>query len=170
MTTSATGDRRAFTLLEILLALALIALLATLFIGGSAALVADKPLTPDDVFWKVSQLARKAALTGTNDVVVTFDKKAIAFVIDDTVSPVTVPIANQPDIAVDFISTQKSQSEILLAGVAVETQTLPYVTFYTDGTCSPFKVQFRNKAGAHVLAIDPWTCAPVLPAQDPSHL
>jgi general secretion pathway protein H len=169
MTISATGDRRGFTLLEILLALALVALLATLFIGGSAALIADKPLTPDDVFWKVCQQARKTALTGTNDVVVTFDPKQIAFVIDDTVTPVTMPIANSPDLVVDFLSTQKGTSAILLAGVAVETQTLPYVTFYTDGTCSPFKVQFRNKQGAHILAIDPWTCAQVLTPIDPSH-
>jgi prepilin-type N-terminal cleavage/methylation domain-containing protein len=167
MTTSATGDRRGFTLLEILLALALVALLATLFIGGSAALIADKPLTPDDVFWKVTQQARKTALTGTNDVVVTFDPKNIAFVIDDTVTPVTVPIPNNPDLVVDFLSTQKGTSAVLVGGVAMETQTIPFVMFYTDGTCSPFKVQFRNKVGAHVLGIDPWTCAQVLTPPPP---
>ena len=149
--TSATGDTRAFTLLEILLALALIALLATVFIGGSSALIADKPLSPDDVFWKVAQQARKTALS-----------------VDDTVTPQSVPLNGPPDLAVDFLSTQKDASLSLVGGVAIQTATLPFVTFYTDGTCSPFKVQFRSKAGAHVLAIDPWTCAPVLVPPDPA--
>ena len=166
--TSATGDTRAFTLLEILLALALIALLATVFIGGSSALIADKPLSPDDVFWKVAQQARKTALSGTHDVTVSFDAKAGALSVDDTVTPQSVPLNGPPDLAVDFLSTQKDASLSLVGGVAIQTATLPFVTFYTDGTCSPFKVQFRSKAGAHVLAIDPWTCAPVLVPPDPA--
>ena len=117
--------------------------------------------------WKVCQQARKTALTGDNTVVVTFDQKNLAFVIDDTVAPVSVPIANQPDLIVEFLSTQKDASAMLLGGISVETQTLPFVEFYTDGTSSPFKVQFRNKVGAHILSIDPWTCAPVLTAPKP---
>ena len=34
--------------------------------------------------------------------------------------------------------------------------------FYPDGTCTAFRVQFRVGANAWQLAIDPWTCAPVL--------
>jgi prepilin-type N-terminal cleavage/methylation domain-containing protein len=62
-TTSRIGDPAAgFTLLEILLALAVIGLLSAVLIGGSARLLATKPLTPDDVFWKAVAQARKDAL------------------------------------------------------------------------------------------------------------
>jgi hypothetical protein len=43
---------------------------------------------------------------------------------------------------------------------------MPSVTFYDDGTCTPFRVQLRTNAGAHMLTIDPWTCAPVLTKSD----
>jgi general secretion pathway protein H len=36
------------------------------------------------------------------------------------------------------------------------------VIFYPDGTCSPFRIQFRSTSDAHVLSIDPWTCAQTL--------
>jgi general secretion pathway protein H len=40
------------------------------------------------------------------------------------------------------------------------------VTFYNDGTCTPFRAQVRTYAGAHMLSVDPWTCAPVLTKTD----
>jgi general secretion pathway protein H len=58
---------------------------------------------------------------------------------------------------------------MLLGGVAVESQAMKFVTFYSDGTCSPFRAQFvRNGETSTPLVIDPWTCAPVLPAIDPN--
>ena len=57
---------------------------------------------------------------------------------------------------------------ILLGGVAVETQTLPFVTFYSDGTCTPFRAQIQRNGGVTALAIDPWTCAAVLAPADPN--
>ena len=44
----------------------------------------------------------------------------------------------------------------------------PQVIFYPDGTCTPFRVQFRMPDRASVLTIDPWTCAEVLPPKDPT--
>ena len=52
-----------------------------------------------------------------------------------------------------------------IAGELVETRTQPFVTFYGDGTCSPFRVQLRSPAQTRVLEIDPWTCAPMLASQ-----
>ena len=65
----------------------------------------------------------------------------------------------------DFLSTQKARSLILVGGQAVETQTIPSVTFYGDGTCSPFRAQIRTGLTPRVLEIDPWTCAEVLPLE-----
>ena len=60
-------------------------------------------------------------------------------------------------------------TKLMLAdGGLVETQPRVSVTFYEDGTCTPFRVQLRTRDGAHLLSIDPWTCAPVLTKPDAS--
>ena len=106
MTTSETGDRFGFTLLEILLALALIALLATVFISGSSALLAEKRLSPDDQFWNVCAEARKSALNGEHDVILGFDQKALAFTLDDGVAPRSIPVTGARDLIVDFLPAE----------------------------------------------------------------
>jgi general secretion pathway protein H len=79
------------------------------------------------------------------------------------------PFAADDDVKLDFLSTQKSRTAILVGGQLIETQILPTVTFYADGTCTPFRVQIRTERGvAQTLAIDPWTCAPVLAATEPA--
>ena len=67
------------------------------------------------------------------------------------------------ELTVDFLSAQPGQSSVLIGGELVDTKTVPAVTFYPDGTCSPFRAQFRAGGAAKVLSIDPWTCAQVLP-------
>jgi general secretion pathway protein H len=78
------------------------------------------------------------------------------------------PVPNAGDLEVTFLSTQKGGNTILLGGVLVETTTVPYATFYTDGTCSPFRAQFMKNAAVHIISIDPWTCAPMLKPVDPN--
>jgi prepilin-type N-terminal cleavage/methylation domain-containing protein len=158
------SSRAGFTLLEIMLALAIISLIAAALIGGASQLLSTKPKTADAVFWSVVRQARKAALEGGgNDVQVSYDKKTGAFKVDDGTNPKTVSVPNAtPDLAIDFISAQTGQATALLGGMAVVTETLPFVTFYNDGTCSPFRVQIHNQIAVHILNIDPWTCAQML--------
>lgn len=157
---------RAFTLLEMLLALALIALLAGALIGGSSALLAEKPSSAEDVFWSTVQAARKAALGAQQDVSLRYDEKAKAFTLTrpDVGVIGSFPLPNPPaDLMVEFLSTQRTGGLILLGGTVVETEPLTGgVTFYSDGTCTAFRLQIRVNGGAHILAIDPWTCSPVI--------
>ena len=179
---------RAFTLLEILLAIAIIALIGSVLIGGSAALLADRPATAEEVFEKVVQECRKTALKSEKDVRLVFKKDGDTkrFAIVDSAAPPTdpnnlfavpdpnagvlaeYPIPNAADLDVSFLTTQKGGNMILIGGVAVETSTLPYVTFYTDGTCSPFRAQFARSGATHTIGVDPWTCAQVLTPPDPN--
>ncbi|MDB6093453.1 MAG: hypothetical protein JWM32_1015 [Verrucomicrobia bacterium] len=152
-----------FTLLEILLALALMALLAGVLVSGSAHLIGDKPSTAEDVFWKAMQQGRKGALTSERDVRLNFDPKEKNFVLDDGVSTQLLAVPPAKDLTVDFLSAQAGRGLVLIGGEAVDAQTVPFVTLYADGTCTPFRVQFRKGGPAHILAIDPWTCAQVLP-------
>jgi len=167
MTTSATGERGGFTLLEILLALALIALLGTIFVGGSSALLADKVSTPDEQFWRACAAARREALENQRSVFMSFDARSGGFVLSDGADRQVIPVTGPDDLVIDFHPSQAdSNSMVLVGGVLVETQPLASVTFYDDGTCTPFRAQVRTNAGAHMLAVDPWTCAALLSKAD----
>lgn len=160
-------------MLEVLLAIAIIALLAGVLIGGSAQLLNTQPASVDDIFWKAVQTARQSALKSGREALLTFvnDKdNGKEFVVDNTESKQALPIpaALADTLEVTFLSTQKGGNAILVAGVVVETQVVSPVVFYPDGTCTPFRMQVYNRGGAHVVAIDPWTCAPILTPPDPN--
>jgi len=169
MTISATGDRGGFTLIEILLALALVLLLGTIFVSGTNSLLADRGSSPDEQFWKACAQARKEALEEQRSVVLSFDPKTRSFVLNDGTEAKAIPVKGPEDLVIDFHPAQSdASSSALIGGVLVETQPLVSVTFYEDGTCTPFRVQLRTRDGAHLLSIDPWTCAPVLTKPDAS--
>ena len=167
MTTSAIGEARGFTVIEILLALALIALLGTIFVSGTSSLLAARASSPEEQFWSACAQARRQALEGQRTVVMTFDGRTRSFVLADGSGQRTLPVAGPDDLVIDFHPGQSGTGSLsLVGGTLVETQPLAAVEFYGDGTCTPFRAQLRTGAGAHVLAVDPWTCAPVLNPND----
>jgi len=161
MTTSETGDRSGFTLIEILL-------VVWIFIGGSTAMMnSAKGDSPDEQFWKATAAARKEALEEGQSVLMTFDPKERGFVLNDGAQKKTIPVTGADDLVIDFHPVQSdSSSSVLIGGTLVETEPLAAVTFYNDGTCTPFRVQLRASGAAHILSVDPWTCAPVLSKSD----
>jgi general secretion pathway protein H len=170
MTTSETGERGGFTLIEVLLAIALFGLLSWIFVGASNALFADKGLSPDEQFWAACAAARKEALEERKSVLLTVetkDPRTRGFYLYDGSSKVALPLSGPEDLVVDFHPVQSdSSSSSLIGGTLVETQPLAAATFYNVGTCTPFRAQVRTAAGAHLLAVDPWTCAPMLTPSD----
>ncbi len=177
--------KRGFTLLEVLLAIALIALVATALVGASSRLMTDQPATPSDVFWLAVREARKAALKSEHAIRLRFDAERKQFILIDGVNPSTlasdgftrvetprktlpVPAAIAADLTVELMAPapKGGGQSILIGGVLVEAQTIPFVTFYPDGTCQPFRAQFMRQGAVSVLAVDPWTCAPVLTPSD----
>ncbi len=159
------GTRRGFTLLEILITLALMGLLASVLIVGSTRLLSEQPVTPEDIFRKAVSEARKAAVEGNVEVRMGFDAKEKAFTGSSTEGSRSYPVTGPDDMDFDFLPTQKGGGSVLVGGTIIETQKLPFVTFYPDGTCTPFRMQFRINGNVRVIAIDPWTCAPVLESQ-----
>jgi general secretion pathway protein H len=159
--------------LEVLMVIALIAMLTGVLVTGSARLANGRIVTPEDVFWKAVMETRKAALLSGREVRLSFaDKdKELAFVAKAAEGEEQRFAVETPgELKMNFLSAQKGSSSILLGGQLVETQTIPYVTFYGDGTCSPFRLQIRAGTGeARTIAIDPWTCSLVLPAGTVQH-
>ena len=162
------GLRRAgFTLLEILLALALLALLVGATVSISADLAGSKSVTAEDQFWKALTEARKEALTLEKQTTLKFDDQTKAFVVENDSGTRSFPVTvGTGKLTVDFLPSQSTNNVMLLGGDVVETKGMPYVTFYPDGTCTPFRIQFRHGGPAHVIGIDPWTCAEVLETKE----
>jgi len=70
-----------FTLLEILLALALIGLLSASLITAGTHLIDSRPRTPEEVFWEATRTARRTALKTQTEVGLSFDEKEKRFVV-----------------------------------------------------------------------------------------
>lgn len=159
--------RRGFTLLEILLAVALIGLLVSTLIATSWHLIGDRAVTPEEVFWEATREARKAALKSEHEHRMSFDDKEKAFVVTDgaVLKTFLVP-AGGDELTIDFLPGQQGRNAVLIGGQLVDTRTIPEVSFYADGTCQPFRVQFRRNGPARIISIDPWTCAPVITRSD----
>jgi hypothetical protein len=142
--------------------LALIVLLTGLLVGGTAALLRERPATADEVMRIAIAQARRYAVVNYREVRLAYDNKGKVFQASSVDGKRDFPLGLPEEIQIDFLGTQKGNS-MLLGGELVEMASLPYVTFYPDGTCTPFRAQLRTgHDAARVVAIDPWTCAPVL--------
>ncbi len=176
---------RGFTLLEVLLSIAIIALVASVLVGGAAHMISDQPVTSHEVFWKAVREARKAALKAEHDIRLKFDRDKKQFYLIDGLAPSTADETGTPqevriktfpttasragELTVEFLGpSAKGAHTILLGGLLLESKSISYVTFYSDGTCMPFRAQFARGGSSSILSIDPWTCAPILPPPDPN--
>jgi general secretion pathway protein H len=176
------GARAGFTLLEVLVVIALIALLTGVLVVGTSRLLGDRPKSPTELFWLAAAAARKDALLQNQSVRLSLDSKSAEFVltangvaatpaatagVTTTAGETRLPFVPKAISELDFLPPNATGlgSAMLIAGELVETRTQPFVTFYGDGTCSPFRVQLRSPAQTRVLEIDPWTCAPMLASQ-----
>lgn len=161
------GGRKGFTLLEVLITIALIAFLTGVLVVGTNRLLSDGPKTADELFWSAIGAVRKDALLNNREVRLSLDSKTQEFVARSAEGETRHAFVAQDTAELEFLGPKSAgtSAAILISGQLVETQTLPFVTFYNDGTCSPFRVQLKTRNGVRVLEIDPWTCAPVLSAQ-----
>jgi len=173
---------RAFTLLEILIVLMIAGMITGVLALGYTRLASAKPSTPEAVFWQAVTAARKQALLSGREVRLAYTPAAasdtanipagLTMTWDNPDDPATpgerlFPFENMGDVILEFLSTQKGAQAIMVGGEVIETQTVPFMTFYGDGTCTPVRIQIRRDAGAaYTLSIDPWTCAQMLPPDD----
>jgi len=161
------GGRSGFTLLEVLITIGLIALLTSVLVVGVNRLLSDRPKSAEQLFWSAAGEVRKDALLNNRDVRLSLDAQTQELVAWSEGIETRHPFVPKETAELEFLGPKApgSFSAILVGGELVETQTIPFVMFYRDGTCSAFRVQFKTRNGARVLEIDPWTCAPMLAVQ-----
>jgi prepilin-type N-terminal cleavage/methylation domain-containing protein len=153
--------RRAFTLLEVVLAIALLGLVAALFISGGGDLFRARQRTVADVFWQAVQAARLQAVQEDTTVRLQFDveQHRVVWRSSNDSHELAWPGRN-----LEFLPVEQGGT-ILLGGQLVGTGRLPTVRFHADGGVDPFRAQLTDASG-HVtrLEMDPWTAAPVIRA------
>jgi Tfp pilus assembly protein FimT len=156
------GPRRdtGLTLVEVLLVLALVALIGMVLLPAAGGLMPKTGGGWEDSVAESFQLVRREAVVSGREIVVRFDAESRCFKWEGGASKPLGPADSK--LAVDFLRAGAT-SAVLIGGRLVETSVVPVLHFYPDGTCDPVRVQLRAAdAVPRVLGIDPWTCAPGL--------
>lgn len=151
-----------FSLLEILVVLALFGLVSALLIGGSSALL--RTVTTDDIQnTTLSAIAgaRHSAVLQGRTLDFSYDEKARMLAWGEERAALTGAgeVRLLPPLRV---------SANLVGGRLVEAP-LARVRFYADGTCDPFRLELVRDQASQILAIDPWTCTVLSPGTAPGH-
>jgi|APLak6261668527_1056067.scaffolds.fasta_scaffold00145_4 prepilin-type N-terminal cleavage/methylation domain-containing protein len=155
-----TTGPRAFTLLEVILAIALLGIVASLFITGGSEMFRARERTLVDVFWSAVQAARLQAVQEDTTVTMRFDEKARRIVWRSANSEVHGE--DWPGRNLEFLSAE-SRDAVLIGGQQVGTGRLVAVRFHADGTTDRFRAQLTDANGkVSRLELDPWTAAPVV--------
>lgn len=151
-------------MIETLLALAVVALLASMLLPGITGILRTIDNDqPDQILWDAITAAREQALTANRQVRMNYDKQKRVLTWSDETK--TVAKAWPAGVTLEFLQPKEGGATVLIGGRLVETETIPLVRFYPDGTCDRFRAQLRTGTeAARVIAVDPWTCAPMLPA------
>ena len=152
-----------FTLIEIIVVIALMGALATVLAVGASSLLADRKDTPEDMFWYAVNEARKFALEYEVDLTLSCDNEEQVFVAATDLGTREVPLPSGEPFSLEFLGLTKGEQTILIGGRLTEVNLLTAVKFFRDGTCSPFRARLEEEGKEPlILEIDPWTCAPIL--------
>jgi prepilin-type N-terminal cleavage/methylation domain-containing protein len=150
--------RRGFTLVEILLVLAMLALFATLLVPGVNSMFTEmNSRGPEQVIGESMLAAREEALEGNRAVELRYDADTRRFIWGDSA---TRSDALPLGASVDLLPVAAGAS-ILLGGELTEAQEpLRRVRFFADGTCDSFRIRLGEVGSPpRMLLVDPWTCA-----------
>lgn len=159
------GRRRAFTLVEILLVLALIGLLGSVMIGGAASLLdANDEKDPEAALLVLLQTVRGQAVESGQVIELVQLPNDKGFKWGDA-GLVTLPL-REGGARVRLIRPEFGAAS--LVGGQMEEKPLDRVRFYPDGSCDPLRVQVRRGDTRRVFVIDPWTAAPLPQKPNPS--
>lgn len=152
------AHHRGFTLVEVLLVLALLALFAAVFIPGVNSMLAQmNERGPEQLAGEAVVAARTEALETGRSVELAYDadKRQLvwgAAAVRSDALPAGVLLELLP---------VESGGTILLGGELTEAQEpLKRVRFFPDGTCEPFRLRVKiGETKPRLLLVDPWTCA-----------
>lgn len=149
--------RAGFTLLEILLVLALLALLGSVMVGGAVSLLkANEAQDPETALLKTLQTVRGEAVASGSII----ELKPLPEDAGYTwgVSGAELLPAS-PGVRIRLVAPVFVRGSLI--GGQLEENPVARVRFYPDGSCDPVRVQIRRGDTRRTYEIDPWTAAPL---------
>jgi general secretion pathway protein H len=146
-----------FTLLEILLVLALLALLGSVMVGGAVSLLkANEAKDPETALLKMMQTIRGEAVSKGTIIELRPLPDDGGFAWGESKIEV---LPENKTVKVTLIAAEMVRASLI--GGQLEETPVKRVRFYPDGSCDPVRVQVRRGEARTVYAIDPWTAAPL---------
>ena len=156
-TGAGTARAEGFTLLEILLVLALLALLGSVMVGGAASMLkANEASDPETTLLKMLQTVRGEAVAAGNIVELRQLPEEAGFLWGESGAEQLPP--NQT-VKIRLIAPEMGRASLI--GGQLEEEPLKRIRFYPDGSCDPMRVQVRRGEVRRTYSIDPWTAAPL---------
>lgn len=145
-----------FTLLEIVVVLALFGLVSALLLGGSGSLL--RAIGREDVentTLNAIASARYEAVLAGRTLELRLDEKTR--VLEWGAGRAT--LAGEDTVRL----LPPVQTSAVLIGGRLEEAAIGSVRFHADGTCDPFRVEIVRGQTGRILVIDPWTCTVLAP-------
>jgi len=165
-------DRAGFTMVEILLVIALIGVLASVFVINFDVLIRQNEADSlEQAFWRASSEARNRALFERRSRDLRYDPESTAFLLEGGHEMVRFPV-NTSDwtegIKTEVLFNQRlsDDSYSLVGGKLITDRKVEFVRFYPDGTCMPFILSIRTGDTVRTIEIDPWSGAELLPPEE----
>jgi prepilin-type N-terminal cleavage/methylation domain-containing protein len=155
--------RSGLTLIEMMLTIALIALLSSLFVWNINSLLKQGELEAlQNEMWAAVERAKQAAVFSRQPHVVRFDEELNAFVVNSggeqhVFEVDTENLGQDVEIEVLFQETLPRDGYRLVRGELVTKRKIESIVFYPDGTCTPFSVDLKIAGYESSFQIDPWT-------------
>lgn len=154
--------RRGFTLAEVLLVLALMALVSGVLVIGASSLLGGDKDDPEAALLAVLQKARREAVERDETVELSIDAEHDTYAWGDAdEQSVTLPASDKVRVR---LLAPKSLGAVLIGGEAEE-RPLGRLRIHPDGTCDQARIEVRRNGARRLYDIDPMTCAP-LPGED----
>ena len=162
-------SRSGFTLIEMLLVIAMIAMFTSIFVLRIDTLLKQTEAEIlEDAFWKAVENAKQNSLFLQKPYILSYDDEALAFVISsgeerETFSINTNEMDGDPEIEVAFQEELPQNGAYLVRGQLITSREIERVRFFPDGTCTPFMIDLTVSGYTNNLKIDPWTGAELVP-------
>ena len=163
--------RSGFTLIEVILTIALISLLSTMFVLNIQSLFRRTELqTMESQYWKAVESARSHSVFNQRAYYLRWDEKGRSFVVESGEEKKRFDVEGEAldelEIEVLFEEIAPENSYVLIRGELVAKREIAQVGFFPDGTCSPYTVSMKIGDYESFFKMDPWTGVELVDASE----